>query len=299
MHKGKVLAEIGKFKIIDCETCRFKHLDPIPSKEEIEEYYEKQYYQENIPKLLDYEKETEELQWSNLCYRDRFSTINKYIHIRSDDTKRLLDVGCGNGFFLKIMNEKGWEVFGIEPSLAASECAHSLGINVSNTTLEDFIETQWYGYFDFINLKCVLEHVPNPVDILEICKNLLNKSGMICIEVPNDFNPLQLQIHNIGKPQWWITIPDHINYFNFSSLKELLENLGFEIVLQTTDYPMELFLLMGDDYVENDEIGSKCHKKRMKFELSIPDELRRNLFTSLAELGIGRNCIVYVKLKGD
>ena len=79
MHKGKVVAEKGKFKVIECEMCGFKHLDPIPSKEEIKEFYERQYYQEKIPKLLNSEKEEKELQWSNLWYRDRLLTLNKYI----------------------------------------------------------------------------------------------------------------------------------------------------------------------------------------------------------------------------
>jgi len=94
-----------------------------------------------------------------------------------------------------------------------------LGLNVFNTTLEEFVEKRWYGYFDAINLKCVLEHVPNPMEILEICKSLLKDSGMICVEVPNDFNILQLQVHKLDKPQYWIAIPDHINYFDFDSLK--------------------------------------------------------------------------------
>ncbi len=299
MHKGKVIAEDGKSKIVDCELCGFKHLDPIPSKKEIQRYYEKQYYQEKKPKLLDYEKETKEIQWSNLWYRDRLSILNKYIN-KIDEKRRLLDVGCGNGFFLKFMNENDWEVFGIEPSCIASDRAHSLNVNVFNTTLEDFIEIEWHDYFDFINLKCVLEHVPNPIEVVDICKDLLNVSGMICIEVPNDFNALQLQAHKhkLCNPHYWMSIPDHINYFDFSSLGKLLEKSGFEIVLQTTDFPMELFLLMGENYVENSEIGSKCHEKRIKFELNIEDEHRRNIYTSLAKSSVGRSCIMYAKLKG-
>jgi len=275
MHEGKVVAKKGKAKVIDCEICGFKHLDPVPSKEEIKEYYKRQYYQKKIPKLLDPEKEEKEIEWTNLWYKDRLQTFNKYIR---EKPKRLLDVGYGNGFFLKFMRENGWEVFGIEPSLKASEYACSLDLNVFNTTLEEFTDDKWFNYFDAINLKCVLEHVPNPMEILEICKSLLKNSGMICVEVPNDFNALQLQVHKLGKPQWWIAIPDHINYFDFCSLEKLLESLGYEIVLNTTDFPMELFLLMGEDYIGNNEVGSKCHRKRMNFELNIPDELRRNIY---------------------
>ena len=123
------------------------------------------------------------------------------------------------------MRENGWEVFGIEPSLKASEYARSLGLNAFHTTLEEFVEDKWFSYFDTISLKCVLEHVPNPIEILEICKDLLKDSGMICVEVPNDFNILQLQVHKLGKPQWWIAIHDHINYFDFRSLERVLESL--------------------------------------------------------------------------
>jgi 2-polyprenyl-3-methyl-5-hydroxy-6-metoxy-1,4-benzoquinol methylase len=275
MHKGKVVAEKDNFKIIDCETCGFIHLDPIPSKEEIKEYYERQYYQEKIPKLLNPEKEAKELEWSKLWYRDRLLTLNKYV---GDEPKRMLDVGCGNGFFLKFMKENGWEVFGIEPSLKASEYARSLDINVFNATLEEFSDNKWFNYFDAINLKNVLEHVSNPIKFLGICRSLLKNSGVICVEVPNDFNNFQLKVHKLGKPQWWLAIPDHINYFDFRNLERVLENLGFEILLRTTDFPMELFLLMGEDYIGNNEVGNKCHQKRMNFELNITDELRRNIY---------------------
>jgi len=58
---------------------------------------------------------------------------------------------------------------------------------------------------------------------------------------------------------------------------------------------MELFLLMGDNYVDNPEVGKQCHQKRVNFELSIPKELRRNLYNKLAELGLGRDCIIYAR----
>lgn len=295
MHRGKVVAEKGDYKVIECEVCGFKHLDTIWQKEEIKEYYQSKYYQDKVPKLLDTEKEAREIQWASLSYRDRLVTLNQYIR---DTTKKLLDVGCGNGFFLSFMNQNGWETFGIEPSKKASEYARSLGLfNIFNTTLEEFTENKWYGYFDAINFKCILEHVPNPIEILKICRNLLKDSGIVCIEVPNDFNSLQLQIHKSGNPQWWVQTPDHINYFDFDSLEKLLERLNFEIILRTTSFPMELFILMGDNYIENDEIGSNCHQKRLKFDLSITDERRRNMYMSFARLGIGRSCIVYARLK--
>nr|WP_321496417.1 class I SAM-dependent methyltransferase [uncultured Methanolobus sp.] len=298
MHKGKVIATDRDTDIIECELCGFKHQNPIPSKEKIQKYYEEKYYQETKPKLLDYEKEIRDLKWSHLWYRDKLDILNNYANYFTSN-RRLLDVGCGNGLFLKFMEENNWDVYGIEPSCEASEKANSLIHNVYNTTLEEFSDQKWHGYFDFINLKCVLEHVPDPIEVINICKDLLNESGMICIEVPNDFNVLQLQTEKNGlcKSNYWLAIPDHINYFDFDSLTKLLDKCGFDIYLQTADFPMELFLLMEENYVDHCEIGSAVHEKRTKFEMNIGDELRRDIYKSLAKLGIGRTCIVYAKLK--
>ena len=117
--------------------------------------------------------------------------------------------------------------------------------------------------------------MPSPNETLKLCKGLLKPSGMIYIEVPNDFNGLQAELVKKGTDQWWVSVPDHVNYFTFGSLEKLLASLGFETALSTTGFPMEMFLLMGDNYLGNDELGSVCHQKRMNFELGISDEISR------------------------
>ena len=168
-------------------------------------------------------------------------------------------------------------------------------------TIEEFkTEFKKQRFFDAINLSYVLEHSSNPKEVLEICRDLLKNNGVMRVAVPNDFNSLQLQANKlVSKPSWWIAIPDHINYFNFKTLERLLNNVGFEILLRTTSFPIELFLLMGDDYVENDEVGSMCHQKRMNFELALPKNIRRKLYQKLASLGLGRECIFYAKPAGN
>jgi hypothetical protein len=58
---------------------------------------------------------------------------------------------------------------------------------------------------------------------------------------------------------------------------------------------MEFFLLMDENYVENAKKGRECHQKRVAFELSMPSDLRRRLYKSFAELGIGRNSLVFAR----
>lgn len=287
-------------KVIDCPKCGFRHLDPIPKKDEIEDFYESQYYQEGKARLrsfeLSFEKEKREQRWASLAWKDRLQVFEEHM---KQHPRRLLDVGCGNGFFLKFMKKKGWEVTGVEPSPVAYKYARSLGVRVFNMTLEEFVKSNRSLVYDAINLKNILEHVVNPRRILEICKRLLNKTyGITCVQVPNDFNPFQLQVEKVlDKPSYWVAIPDHINYFDFGTLERLLGNMGLKVILRTADFPMELFLLMGDNYIENKGAGGKCHQKRMNFEMALPDDLRRKIHQNLASLGIGRSCIVYAKVQ--
>ena len=148
-----------------------------------------------------------------------------------------------------------------------------------------------FNSFSIINLAFVLEHIQDPTNLLEyIHKELLIDKGIICISVPNDFNSFQESAvieHDI--PKWWISIPDHINYFDFKSLEQLLNKTGFKTILKETSFPIEMFLLFGEVYIGNPDIGKKCHQKRINFENALiksgKKELLDNLYKAYAELG--------------
>lgn len=270
------------------DTRGYFRLDPIPSKEEIVEFYRHKYFASmevgkrasSMQKQKTGGEEAEiELEWLN---RTLYSDILFILSALSFEVlKTLLDIGCGTGAFLKSLKGTGWFGVGVELSKEGTQIAVNLGVNVRNISLEDFAATK-PGLFGAVTLLNVLEHVPDPLETLLITKSLLAPSGTICIRVPNDFSELQTcadEKLNAGK--WWVASPDHINYFNFESLQELVELAGMEVVHRTTDFPMELFLLMGDDYVGNPEVGSQCHEKRRNFEMAIPDALRRKIYYNL------------------
>jgi SAM-dependent methyltransferase len=310
MHKGKVVAEKEEYKVIDCRSCGFKHLYPIPTEDEMNKYYSKKYYSEGKKKgrsamrlVTEGEKRDTHLRWlKNTLYKDNLYFFEKYTKTTTEPN-RILDIGCGTGDFLKYMKNAGWETFGLEPSITAFKKAKALGLNnIYNMTLEEFLErnSELIKYFDVVSLIGVLHHMPNPIETLEISSRFLKPGGIMCLLDPNEFTSLQITAKKkLDKEMWWVFPPEHINYFDFQAYEKLIKRVGLEPIMKMSAFPMEMFLLMDEDYVGNNVIGDKCHKKRISFDLSIPDQVRRSLYHSLAEVGIGRDCIIYSKLQDE
>lgn len=296
----------SKYHIVQDPVYRYRRLDPLPDDKELKKYYERQYYSsirkgERAPELSRLvaggEEGNRERRWLHeTLYTDILYVLNKYAK-----GKRILDIGCGVGEFLSYLKENGCHAMGIEPSQDAAAAAQNRGLDVQAATLEEFIETaesKDSGVFGAITLLNVLEHTPHPEHIIELVKKIMEPRGVICVRVPNDFSEIQLAAHKeLKKEPWWIAPPDHINYFNFESLQHTLEKLGFEVIYTQGDFPMELFLLQGDDYTGNSKLGNKCHQKRVRFEIAIPGDLRRRMYQALAAAGIGRDCLSFGRLK--
>ena len=61
----------------------------------------------------------------------------------------------------------------------------------------------------------------------------------------------------------------------------------------TIDFPMEFFLLMGEDYVADPALGPGLPERRRRFELALPAALRRRLYAAFASVGAGRNTLAF------
>ena len=296
-HYGEVIDSKDGFDVIECKTCGFKHVIPIPTPEELKELYEKEFYDPENKDCHYIERHIEDLEWWNLIYNNYFKIFEKYCNKKN---KRILEIGSGPGHFLKYGSDLGWDVQGFEPSKKAFIYSKKFNINVINKFFNNK-STIKLGKFDVVYAHNVLEHLPDPRSVIKIAKNILKSNGIICIISPNDYNPLQNILRdNLGYKPWWVAPPQHINYFNFESIKKLLERLGFKIVEFTCTFPMEFFLLSGNNYVGNDKLGRKCHFKRKAFEINMYKHGNKHLdriYRNLANDGIGREFVVIGKAK--
>lgn len=295
-HSGTILDNVKECDVIECKACAFKHIVPIPSVEELNQMYQYEFYTVEEPLYLECHRE--DLEWWNVVYSQRYQIFESEIH---SSNPKLLDVGSGPGFFLLHGQQRGWQTLGVEPSAQAAAHSRDLGLDIVQDFLTEEVVSQ-IGRFDAIHLSEVLEHVPDPAEILGFLPQLLHPGGVVCVVVPNEYSPFQQALRDVEKfPPWWVVPSHHINYFNGESLCGLLERTGFEVLLTQGTFPMELFLLMGENYVGHDQLGRHCHGKRKRFEVTMAqaglNDVLRKMYTAFGECGVGREVMVFARLR--
>jgi SAM-dependent methyltransferase len=134
-----------------------------------------------------------------------------------------LDVGCGSGAFLLVLQRYGWKVRGVEVTAAAAEAARSLGLDVHTGEITDDVFSP--EEFDFIHMSHVIEHMSSPVTALRRVRELLRPGGVLYVETPN--------IASLGFKLWkryWFPLesPRHLWLFTPRTLAQALRVAGFE-----------------------------------------------------------------------
>lgn len=136
--------------------------------------------------------------------------------------KKFIEVGCGQGEFLKVLSEFPVEVHGIEHDPHLVELARAQGLDVT----EGFTETEDTrfagGLYDVFLSFNFLEHQPDPSTMLQAIYRNLEDDAMGLITVPS-FE--YIMDHN----SYYELIRDHLAYYTFETLTPLLERNGFQV----------------------------------------------------------------------
>jgi len=153
-------------------------------------------------------------------------------HIREEDrgigrcatsVGRVLDVGCGNGYFLQVAQRLGWLSYGVDADATAaaqaSRCGSVLGAHVQE------LDERYDRLFDVVTLGQVIEHVHDPFDTLRHCWRVLKPGGYVWMETPN-MDSAGYEFYG----RYWrgLEAPRHLVLFNPRSLRSCLERAGFE-----------------------------------------------------------------------
>jgi 2-polyprenyl-3-methyl-5-hydroxy-6-metoxy-1,4-benzoquinol methylase len=143
------------------------------------------------------------------------------------EAKKILDIGCGLGWLLSYLNDD-WDKYGIEISKFASNNAKQYG-NVFNGTLENFPDN---GEFDVIVMNHVIEHLEDPIWVLNKIRDMMSDEAVFIIGTP-DFDCAAARRY--GDRFRLLNDPTHISLFSSDSMHRCLRDNGFKI--KKVEYP--------------------------------------------------------------
>lgn len=214
------------FNIMICENCNFQFTNPRPDANEIGKYYQSDEYishsdKANSPINFIYKVAR---KYALASKRKLINTIAKH------KKGRILDYGCGTGYFLETMKENGWKTYGIEPNDQARELAKSkskVKEKIDDLNLKN-------KKFDIITLWHVLEHIHDINNTIKILKTILKEKGKIIVAVPN----IESYEQTVFQEEWAAyDVPRHLYHFSQETMKTLMLKHGLKV---KKVYPMKL-----------------------------------------------------------
>jgi len=156
----------------------------------------------------------------------------KKLNVKS---KKLLDIGCGYGHFLRGAKSLGFEVSGLDFDKEKISCCRKKGI--TNAYCSEF--DQFYCSiidsrirYNVISCFHILEHVPEPKEFIEKIRDILLPEGYLLLEVPNKNRILS------GSSGFFDYPPHHFTRWSTNSLRLLLSKKGFKVL--NVHIPLEM-----------------------------------------------------------
>jgi 2-polyprenyl-3-methyl-5-hydroxy-6-metoxy-1,4-benzoquinol methylase len=212
------LEKFGEFidgRMVKCAKCGFVFASPIPTIQELIDHYDG-YRRDDYLSPITIKR-----------YHEILDTFEPY-----RKNNRLIDVGCGIGYFLSIAKQRGWEVHGTEYTDKAIEICTSKGISMKQGPLNP--ANYEPGYFDVVTSFEVIEHINNPRTELGYFNQILRPGGIVYFTTPN-FNSLS---RYISGTKWSVIVyPEHLCYYTPETVDLAFRNAGFDCLqLQTTGF---------------------------------------------------------------
>jgi len=208
---------------VRCQNCKLIYVNPIEKASKISEDYSRM---ESADVSI--------IRGSRLrAAKSQLGLIERY-----KNGTHLLDIGCGEGFFLYNASKAGYSTKGIELSQHAVGYAKSeFGLDVEEGC---FGEAQFpENRFDVVTMWQVLEHVPYPLPVLKEVYRVLKPGGLLTVSTP-DISGIPARVL---QKKWWNIRRIHVNQFTTKTLMSLLRNAGLQGV-SSASYKESISLAM-------------------------------------------------------
>jgi 2-polyprenyl-3-methyl-5-hydroxy-6-metoxy-1,4-benzoquinol methylase len=215
------LFTINGFQIAECVRCGLVYTNPRLRIEALKEVYDQSYFQSDNSLVHGYVDYAAEAPLILRTFRQRWHHLLRF-HGR--DKGRLLDLGCAFGYLLTIAQSDGWGVAGLDASLHAVNHAQTkLRLPVQHS---DLAEIPFPDHsFDIITMWDVIEHLPDPLNVLRSCWDKLKPGGLFSIITPDSSS---FSARWFGSK--WVEYQkphEHLYFFSSRRLSQVLKSMGF------------------------------------------------------------------------
>jgi len=276
----------------------WRRVTPSPSAERLKAFYAAEYFQASHGTYSQAYSQTE-IEHRTLLASLLLAAIDEARG--ATGRGKLLEIGCGEGWFLAAAQEAGYAVQGLDFSQAGlarfnpqlqSRAQFGDAFEILGQLIDDGAKV------DVCVMEHVLEHVVDPEALLAKLPRILAPGGVLAITVPNDFSPLQQSARAAGAVDrdFWVSPPQHLNYFNAKTLALLLARMGFAVKVGYASFPIDWFLMHpGSNYVATPGAGKDAHRARMAIDLILAEQgmdAFLNLARALFACGAGRSLTV-------
>lgn len=221
------------FPIFDCLQCTFRFTNHFPTENDIGKYYDS-------PDYISH-SDTKKGFINKLYHAARKYMLHKKVRLVKNSIReqpaRLLDIGCGTGYFLHAAKEQGFEVSGIEKEKGARDYAITqFGLNVKD---EEHLWGIDEASFDVVTLWHVLEHLEKINESIQKIGNILTENGVAVIAVPNH-RSYDASFYN---DRWAAyDVPRHLWHFTPKTIEKLLARHGM-VITETRAMPLDAFYI--------------------------------------------------------
>lgn len=219
---------------VRCTGCLLVRVEPQPTDEEIAALYGEEYFTE-CSETCGAHGPAAYMEMADASGTDRdrgAARLDSVLSRELGGRGRLLEVGCGPGFFLAAMEKLGWTVQGIEISaFAAKHASEALGLDVACGTIEgSHVPSE---SLDAVFMGDVLEHLARPITDLRQVRDWLRPNGVVVIAVPSTLNLLSAKLGLIAfqARRRFKTLkipPYHLFEYTPGSLRTVLARAGFQ-----------------------------------------------------------------------
>jgi len=223
-----VFSSQEKFQLVECNHCGLVFLNPQPSQDQLQQFYPPELFVDQVDSFR--------------AHSPSFMLLNKTKEAAHFNNKGiLLDVGCGPGYFLQQMKNRGWQVNGLDVSSAACKIAGQR-VGEENIFQGDLSSVDIASdKYDMVTLWHVIEHLHNPKETLLKIRYILKDDGTLIVCCPNFGSWLRV----IFKEYWFpLVVPHHLLHFTPKTLKLMLEASGFKVRYQKRHF-IDPFLNFG------------------------------------------------------